>query len=134
MYSNSAQPATRSDPPRYYISTKRGFQPYKPKPGGDAPFAVVHRGRWCLVYRAQGDAEYFADHPDAAWRMTVRWFNPNFFVFKIVTRDGGLISTGDRWDISARMDRCGGSPLECLRRTVRRLLADPNRTRRVRAA
>jgi hypothetical protein len=80
------------------------------------------------------NAEYFADHPDAAWRMTVRWFNPNFFVFKIVTREGGLISTGDRWDISARMDRCGGSPLERLRRTVRRLLADPNRTRRVRAA
>lgn len=114
------------DTPRYFVSTKRGWRRYVP-PTGEAPFAVMHRGRWCPVFRAATDAEYFRDHPEAAWRFTVRRFSASYFTFESITRDGSTIADGDVWDVYGKLDYCGGSPRERLRRAARRLLADPNR-------
>jgi hypothetical protein len=66
--------------------------------------------------------------------MTIRRFNRDYFTFKITTRDGTLVSEGDRWDWLGKFALTGGcSPLERIQRAVRFLLADPNRTYRVRA-
>lgn len=63
------------------------------------------------------------------------WHNRDYFTLRIRTHDGDRISDGDRWDFENALSRSGGgSPVERLRRAFRRLLADPNRTRRVRAA
>ena len=86
----------------------------------------------------QADAEYFRDRPSACWRLTIqrfRSFEPSYFVFRLVTRDGTAIATGDAWDLQSKVRRAGGgSPLERLHRAVRLLLADRNRTIRVRVA
>lgn len=128
MYPNNAHSANRSgSSPRYFIETRRGMRPYMPS-GGDAPFAVMHRGRWCLVYRGCADAEYFADHPEAAWRFTVRRHSRDYFEFRIITRDGGTIADGDRWDVYGKLDHAsGGTPRERLRAAAEQLLVDPNR-------
>lgn len=78
----------------------------------------------------QTDGEYFRDRPSATWRMTIqrfRNFEPDHFLFEIVTRDG-RVCTGDTWDIYGKADHDGGTPLERFHRIVGRLLADPNRT------
>jgi hypothetical protein len=85
--------------------------------------------------RSRTDAEFFHDHPDSPWRMTIHRFNRDYFTFRLVTRDGSLIVDGDKWDWVSKLDRTGGgSPLERFQRAVRFLLADPNRTYRARAA
>lgn len=64
---------------------------------------------------------------------SLRWHNRDYFTIRICTHDGARIADGDRWDIAARLDSAGGgSPVERLRRALRRLLADPNRSYRVR--
>lgn len=148
-YRISRQQREPSSSPRYYISTKSGFRPYKPQPGVEVPFAVMHRGRWCLVHRAQTDAEYFNARPEAAWRMTTchkPWHARDYYEYRITTRDGTLESMGDRWDVEAKLSRAwseaetnlgrfgSDSPLQRMRRAVEHLLADLNRTFRVRAA
>lgn len=66
---------------------------------------------------------------------SLRWSNPGYFTIHIRAHDGTRIADGDRWDIAARLDSAGGgSPLERLRRAFRRILADPNRSYRVRVA
>lgn len=113
--------------PCYFIATKRGMRPYDLRPGDAVPFAVMHRGRWCPVFRAVADTEYFADHPMAQHRMTARRHSRNYFEFRIITRNGSTIADGDTWDIYGAADYGGGSPLERFRRVARCLLADPNR-------
>jgi hypothetical protein len=125
-----------SQPPsnncNYFIATKSGLRAITVPPG-EAAFAVMHRGRWHVVFRAATDAEYFADHPEAAYRGTIRRHSASYFEFRIVTRVGRRVCIGDRWDIHGKMDLGGGSPRERLHRVARRLLADQNRTRRIRA-
>jgi hypothetical protein len=95
----------------------------------------MYRGRWCPVFRGATDAEYFAAHPEAAWRWTTQQFSRDYFTFRIITRDGSTIADGDRWDFEAAVNRVGGgSPLERLRRAASRLLTDPNRAYCVRVA
>lgn len=102
---------------------------------GEAPFAVMHRGRWCAVFCAATDAEYFRDHPEAAWLFTVRRHNRDYFTFKIVTRDGSTIADGDVWDVYGKINHASvDTPRERLRAAVERLLADPNRSYGARAA
>lgn len=127
MYTDTAQRAMQSgSSPRYYVETQRGMRPYAPT--GEAPFMVQVRGKWCLVYRAATDAEYFADHPEAAWRFTVRRHSRDYFEFRIITRDGRTIADGDTWDVYGKIDHASeDTPRDRLRAAAERLLADPNR-------
>lgn len=134
MYTEQLPTSTQFDHPRYLIETKRGLRPYNLQPGEEVPFAVMYRGQCCLVVRAATDAEYFTDHPEAAWRFTAyhrQWHLPGYFDFEIVTSDGSTVATGDLWDVYGKLGYCGGSPRERLRRAARRLLTDPNRARSV---
>jgi hypothetical protein len=122
MYPQQVSTATHSDTPQYFIYTKRGT--------GEAPFAIWYRGRWCPVFRSVTDEEYFAAHPEAAWRFTTRrlpFHHRDYFEFTIVTRDGRTEATGDRWDFEAAADLTTDSFQDRLKATIERLLADPNR-------
>jgi hypothetical protein len=82
------------------------------------------------VFRSVTDEEYFAAHPEAAWRFTTRrlpFHHRDYFEFTIVTRDGRTEATGDRWDFEAAADLTTDSFQDRLKATIERLLADPNR-------
>jgi hypothetical protein len=90
----------RSDSPQYFIYLKNGaLRPIK-VPAGEAPLAIWYRGCWRAVFRAVTDAEFFAAHPDAKFRLAVRpnKFYPDCFTFKITTRDPEVYATGDSGD------------------------------------
>lgn len=100
-----------------------------PPSGGDVPFAVEIKGELHLIYRAMTDAEFFAAHPDAGYRMTARPLNPNdpwTFRVKITTRDGGD-ARADNFDVYGALNHVGGgSRRERLKAAVRRILGNPN--------
>ena len=53
----------KSDSPQYFIYLKNGrWRPVDVPPG---TLAVMYRGLWRAVFRAESDEEYFAAHPDA---------------------------------------------------------------------
>lgn len=131
MTTNNQEPRERQanfDRPRYFIYLKNGrLRPVDATPG---TFAVFYRGRWCPVFRGESDAEFFRDHPEAAWRWTICQLpehHPDYFAFAIVTRDGRTIATGDRWDVEVAADMIDGSLRERAKAIAERLLADPNR-------
>ncbi|WP_438275130.1 hypothetical protein [Nitrobacter sp.] len=117
-----------SDRPRYFILLKSGrLRPVDVQPG---TFCVRFHGRWHIVVRGESDAEFFRDHPEAAWRFTTRrlpFHHRDYFEFTIVTRDGRTEATGDRWDFEAAADLTTGSFQDRMRATAEILLADPNR-------
>lgn len=116
-----------SDNPRYYVNTEHGWQRYVPT-GDEAPFVVKIRRKWHLVHRATSDAEFFAAHPEAAHRLTVRQLAPKFWAFgvRFAARDGNDV-LADSFDFAAAM-YCAddGSRGERWSATVRRLLRNQN--------
>jgi hypothetical protein len=78
----------RSDNPQFFICLKNGRWHPVDVPAGEAPLAIWYRGRWCPVFRAESDAEFFAAYPEAKFRLTLhrsRWHSPDCFSFTIVT-------------------------------------------------
>ena len=123
----SANNLNRTDRPQYFIYLKNGrWRPVIVTPG---TLAVMYRGLWRAVYRAESDEEYFAAHPDAEFRLNVHrspLFWPDYFTFKITTRDAEVYATGDSGDIRYyRPDQ--GSPREHMIAECERMLADSNR-------
>ena len=117
----------KSDSPQYFIYLKNGrWRPVDVTPG---TFAVMYRGLWRAVFRAESDEEYFAAHPDATFRFNLYQaplYAPNYFTFKITTRDAEVYATGDSGDIRYyRPDQ--GSPREHMIAECERMLADSNR-------
>lgn len=69
------------------------------------------------------DAAYFADNPQARYRLSVRVINPKsgYYSFDIRTRGGGHI-TGDSWDMNAALQNFAhGTPLQRLLKAIRQL-------------
>lgn len=126
MYSNQVSPSSLSDRPQYFIYLKNGrSRPVNVPPG---TLAVMFRGNWHVVFRAETDAEYFAAHPESRFRLTVRPSKVyrDFFSFRITTRDPEVYATGDCGDI--RDYRPGqGSPREHMIAECERMLANSHR-------
>jgi hypothetical protein len=128
MYPEPALCATSSDHPQYFICLKNGrWHPVDVPPG---TLAVLVEGQYRAVFSpAETDAEYFAKHPDAKFRLKLQrspLFRPDYFLFEIVTRDSEVYATGDAGDLRYyRPDR--GSPREWLLAECERMLADSNR-------
>jgi hypothetical protein len=119
-----------SDSPRYFVSTKHGWQRYMP-PTGDSPFAVMIKGELHLIHRAVTDAEFFATHPDAGYRMTARPLRPAdpwIFRVRITTPNDGGVHTGcDSADVYGALNHVGGgSRREMLTAAARQMLGNPS--------
>jgi hypothetical protein len=124
----SSEHQVDSDRPQFFIFLRSGRLRPVDVPAG--AFAVRFHGRLCPVFRGATDREYFAEHPEAEFRLTTRRspnFHRDYFEFTIVTRDGRTEATGDRWDVEAAADLTTGSFQDRLRATAEILLADPNR-------
>ena len=113
--------------PRYFISTKHGWRRYVPT-GGAVPFAVKVRGKWHLVHRATSDAEFFATHPDAAHRLTVRQLAPKPWAVRVrVAERSGEDILADNFDFAVEAYRAdGGTRGERWEATICRMLRNPN--------
>lgn len=81
------------------------------------------------MFRAETDAEYFAAHPDAKFRLAVYprpKFHRNHFTFTITTRDPEVYAEGDAGD-TGYYDANQGTPREWMFAECERMLADPHR-------
>lgn len=118
----------RSDSPQYFIHLKNGcLRPVKVPP---STFAVKFHGRWCPVFRAATDAEFFAANPEAKFRLTLHrspFFRPDYFTFTISTRDPKVYAIGDRWDFWDYSAKRYGTPREYWVSECERMLAHPHR-------
>lgn len=118
----------KSDSPQHFIYLKNNrWRPVDVPPG---TLAVEYCGLWRAVFHAESDAEYFAAHPEAKFRLAVRPSKVyrDFFSFKITTRDPEVYATGDCGDI--RDYRPGqGSPREHMIAECERMLANTHRCR-----
>jgi hypothetical protein len=119
----------KSDSPQYFICLKNGrLRPVDVPPG---TLAVAYRGEWRVVFsRPETDAEYFAAHPEARFRLKVyrsRRYAPDYFTFKITTRDPKVCACGDKWDGFFELNLKPGTPRERLIRVCLRMLLNENR-------
>ncbi len=105
-----------SDNRRYFFFVGGKLRRYTPKPGDPAPLAVRYHRKWRMIYVGHTDAEYFAAHPDAQGRFTVR-IDTEALHWRFRTRQGGEI-VGDRYDLD--FDEPGGTAPERLKRRLLR--------------
>lgn len=129
MYPKQTSPSSLSDSPEYFYLENGRLRPVDVPPG---TLAVEYRGEWHVVFsRAESDEEYFAAHPEAKFRLNVHrspLFWPDYFTFKITTRDPEVYATGDAGDL--RDYRPGqGSPREHMLAECERMLANTHRCR-----
>jgi hypothetical protein len=113
--------------PQYFICLKNGrWRPVDVPPG---TLAVMFHGRWCPVFHAASDAEYFRDHPEAKFRLMVR-SNPVYrdcFTFRLSTRDPEVFATGDSGDWRYYDRKRYATPREFMIAECERLLAHRHR-------
>ena len=129
MYNEDAYTARQSDNPQSFIFLKNGrWRPVDVPPG---TLAVMYRGLWRAVFRAESNEEYFAAHPDAKFRLVVRPSKVyrDLFMFRFVTRDSEVFATGDVGDLRDYDAGGYGSPREWVFAECERMLADSNRCR-----
>ncbi|WP_439925263.1 hypothetical protein [Nitrobacter sp. JJSN] len=129
MYPQQVSTATQSNSPQYFIFLKNGRWRPVDVPAGEAPLAIWYRGCWRVVFRAESDAEFFAAHPEAKFRLLVRPSKVyrDFFMFKITTRDPDIYADGDAGDWRYYDAKRYGTPLEFLKSECDRMLAHPHR-------
>lgn len=129
MYSNQVSPSSLSDRPQYFICLKNGRLRPVDVPSGT--LAVEYRGQYRVVFsRMETDEGYFAAHPEMPFRLKVyrsRRYAPDYFTFKITTRDPKVCAIGDRWDFRDYDANRYGSPREYWISECERMLADSNR-------
>jgi hypothetical protein len=95
MSRESTLRATHSGRPQYFICLKNGrWRPVDVR-AGEAPLAIWYRGCWRAVFRAVTDAEFFAAHPEAAWRFTTTLAVSSSGLFHIHDRDSRRSHGGD---------------------------------------
>lgn len=123
----SCEQQAASNHPQYFICLRNGRWRRVDAPAGT--FAVFYRGQWRCVYRGESDAEYFAVHPEAEFRLTTRAsiVYRNEFTFEITTRDPEVYATGDNYDFRDHGAEQYDSPREFVIAECGRLLADPHR-------
>lgn len=120
-----------SNHPRFFVYLRNGTLRAIKVLGDEAPLVVWYRGQYRVVFsRAETDAEYFAAHPEARFRLKLhrsRRYAPDYFTFKITTRDPKVCACGDKWDGFFELNLKPGTPRERLIRVCLRMLLNENR-------